>query len=101
MALFVEEGEQFDAVAASMSLRSIAWKVGQITGPFLVGVVWDLTDVFTAFAVASVTIVFAALTFITLYTVDPLPDFTDEEGVDLTPGGPNSPNDDTSCADDD
>ncbi|WP_368280294.1 MFS transporter [Halomarina oriensis] len=101
MALFVEEGEQFDAVAASMSLRSIAWKVGQITGPFLVGVVWDLTDVFTAFGVASVTIVFAALAFITLYTVDPIPDLVDEEPVDLTPGGPNQCDEDASGADDD
>ena len=37
MALFVEEGEHFDAVAASLSLRSIGWKVGQVAGPFTVG----------------------------------------------------------------
>jgi len=36
MALFVEEGEYFDAVAASLSLRSIGWKVGQVAGPFTV-----------------------------------------------------------------
>ncbi|MFC5973068.1 MFS transporter [Halomarina salina] len=101
MALFVEEGEQFDAVAASMSLRSVAWKVGQVSGPFLVGVIWDLTDVFTAFAVASGTIVVASLAFIGMYTVgDPVPadlvSNDDEEVVDLAPGG-----EEPSCADDD
>ena len=103
MALFVEEGEQFDAVAASMSLRSVAWKVGQVTGPFLVGVIWDLTDVFTAFAVASGTIALAALAFIAMYAVDDpvAADLVgdDEEFADPAPGG--TPGDDPSRADDD
>jgi MFS family permease len=91
MALFVEEGEQFEAVAASMSLRSIAWKVGQITGPLIVGAIWDATGVLTAFAVASGTIVLSSLVFITIYAVDdPVPDvLEDDEGVDLSPEGEN------------
>ncbi|WP_254534898.1 MFS transporter [Halomarina litorea] len=71
MALFVEEGEQFDAVAASMSLRSIAWKVGQVTGPVTVGAIWDATGVLMAFATAAGLIVIASVTFAFLYTVDP------------------------------
>ena len=71
MALFVEEGEQFDAVAGSLSLRSIAWKVGQVTGPFTVGVVWDATDVFTAFLTAAGFIVLATGVFVLLYSDEP------------------------------
>ncbi len=71
MALFVEEGEQFDAVAASMSLRSIAWKVGQVTGPVAVGIIWDATGVLTAFGTAAALIVVASGVFAFLYSVDP------------------------------
>jgi len=67
MALFVEEGETFDAVAGSMSLRSIAWKVGQVTGPVTVGAVWDATDVTTAFLTAAVFIAVATGVFVLLY----------------------------------
>ncbi|SEP22893.1 Predicted arabinose efflux permease, MFS family [Halorientalis persicus] len=70
MALFVEEGEQFDAVAGSMSLRSIAWKVGQVVGPVTVGTLWDYTDVFVAFWTASGLIAVATLAFAILYRVD-------------------------------
>jgi len=73
MALFVEEGEQFEAVAASMSLRSIAWKVGQVVGPITVGAIWDATDVMTAFGIAAALILVAALVFALLYSVDPPP----------------------------
>ncbi|WP_135363411.1 MFS transporter [Halosimplex halophilum] len=74
MALFVEEGEHFDAVAGSMSLRSIAWKVGQVVGPVSVGALWDATSVFVAFFTASAFIVVAAVVFFGLYTVEPAPE---------------------------
>jgi MFS family permease len=71
MALFVEEGEQFDAVAASMSLRSIAWKVRQVAGPITVGAIWDATGVATAFGTAAGLILLASVVFAFLYAVDP------------------------------
>jgi len=71
MALFVEEGEHFDAVAGSLSLRSIAWKVGQVVGPVSVGALWDATSVFAAFFSASA---FIAVAFLGLYTTEPVPD---------------------------
>jgi MFS family permease len=74
MALFVEEGEQFEAVAGSMSLRSIAWKIGQVVGPVTVGSLWDYADVFVAFGTASGLIVVATLTFGVLYRVEPTVD---------------------------
>ena len=80
MALFVEEGEQFEAVAGSLSLRSIAWKVGQVAGPVSVGALWDATDVFTAFFTVGAFIAVAAVAFLSLYRLEPAP-----EGVP-TPG---------------
>jgi MFS family permease len=74
MSLFVEEGEHFDAVAGSMSLRSIAWKLGQVSGPVLVGAVWDATSVFVAFAVAAGALLLSALVFALLFSVDPAPE---------------------------
>jgi MFS family permease len=68
MALFVEEGERFDAVAGSMSLRSVAWKVGQVIGPVTVGIVWDATDVTTAFAIAAALITGATSLFLVMYS---------------------------------
>jgi MFS family permease len=73
MALFVEEGERFDAVAASMSLRSIAWKLGQVSGPFLVGAIWDATSVVVAFGTASGILLLATGVFAVLYGSDPVP----------------------------
>jgi hypothetical protein len=73
MALFVEEGEHFDAVAASLSLRSIGWKVGQVAGPFTVGAIWDVTGVFVAFLTAAGFIVVATGVFAALYSLDPAP----------------------------
>jgi MFS family permease len=64
MALFVEEGERFDSVASSMSLRSISWKVGQITGPFLVGVIKDFVSTTAAFLTAAGFILFATVVFV-------------------------------------
>ncbi|HET7324500.1 MAG TPA: MFS transporter [Halococcus sp.] len=80
MALFVEEGERFDAVAASLSLRSIAWKIGEVVGPFTVGAIWDATSVFTAFFTAAGFIVVSTGVFVLLYNTDPTPD------VSLVPG---------------
>ena len=74
MALFVEEGEHFDAVAGSLSLRSIAWKVGQVAGPLTVGIIWDATSVFVAFAAAAGLIVLAAMSFVALYATEPAPE---------------------------
>lgn len=68
MALFVEEGERFDAVAGSLSLRSLAWKGGQVVGPVTVGAVWDATSVGIAFGVAAGFIVLATAVFLLLYS---------------------------------
>ena len=81
MALFVEEGEHFEAVAGSLSLRSIAWKFGQILGPVTVGIVWDVTSVFVAFGVAAGMLVLSAAVFAVLYAVEPAP-----EGVEVAAG---------------
>jgi DHA1 family multidrug resistance protein-like MFS transporter len=67
MALFVEEGEVFDSVASAFSLRSIAWKVGQIIGPVSVGLIWDTMGVFAAFWTAAVFILLASGTFLVVH----------------------------------
>ncbi|NEU57611.1 MFS transporter [Halorussus sp. MSC15.2] len=74
MALFVEEGEHFDAVGSSLSLRSIAWKVGQVGGPVLVGAIWDATSVLVAFWTAAGFIVVSSVVFAWLFTMEPAPD---------------------------
>ncbi|WP_323192324.1 MFS transporter [Halostella sp. PRR32] len=71
MTLFVEEGEQFDAVAGSMSLRSIGWKIGQVSGPVAVGALWDATSVFVAFWTAAGFILVSAAIFAALYEREP------------------------------
>ncbi|WP_435179713.1 MFS transporter [Halorussus sp. AFM4] len=74
MALFVEEGEHFDAVGSSLSLRSIAWKVGQVGGPVMVGAIWDATSVFVAFWTAAGFIVVSSVVFAWLFAVEPAPE---------------------------
>jgi MFS family permease len=74
MALFVEEGEHFDAVGSSLSLRSIAWKVGQVGGPVLVGAIWDATSVLVAFWTAAAFIVVSAGVFAVMFTMEPAPE---------------------------
>ena len=64
MALFVEEGERYDSVASSMSLRSISWKVGQVTGPVAVGAIKQFVSVTAAFLTAAGFIVFATGVFV-------------------------------------
>jgi MFS family permease len=63
MALFVEEGEEYDSVASSMSLRSISWKIGQVAGPVLVGTTMDFTSTEIGFLLAAAFIVFATVVF--------------------------------------
>lgn len=67
MALFVEEGEQFDSVASSMSLRSISWKIGQFSGPFLVGAIKDFVSTEAAFLTAAAFIFVACGFFVVTY----------------------------------
>jgi len=68
MAMFVEEGERYDSVASSFSLRSIAWKVGQIAGPVSVGVIKDQVGTFAAFWTAAGFILVATVAFLWLYS---------------------------------
>ena len=77
MALFVEEGEYFDAVGSSLSLRSIAWKVGQVGGPVLVGAIWDATSVLVAFWTAAGFIVVSTVVFAWVFAVEPAPEEMD------------------------
>jgi MFS family permease len=74
MTLFVEEGEYYDAVAGSMSLRSIAWKIGQVSGPVAVGFIWDQTSVFGAFWTAAGFLVLSSAIFLVLYRSEPAPE---------------------------
>lgn len=67
MSLFVEEGERLDSVASAMSLRSIAWKVGQVVGPVLVGGLKDLYGMAIAFWTAAAFIVVASAAFLLMY----------------------------------
>lgn len=73
MALFVEEGEKHDSVASAFSLRSIAWKVGQIVGPVGVGVIMDAFGIFPAFWTAAVFIVFSTGVFLVVHRHAPDP----------------------------
>lgn len=73
MALFIEEGEAVDATAGSMSIRSVAWKVGQVVGPLAMGVVWDATGVFTAFGVAAAMILASTAAFLVIDSPAPEP----------------------------
>ena len=67
MALFVEEGERFDSVASSMSLRSISWKAGQIVGPTAAGVLKDEVSTLAAFWLGAGCALFAAALFLLVY----------------------------------
>ncbi|KTG09996.1 MFS transporter [Haloprofundus marisrubri] len=67
MSLFVEEGERFDSVASSMSLRSISWKIGQVAGPLMVGAVKEFVSTTAAFLFAAGFILFATGVFVLTY----------------------------------
>jgi DHA1 family multidrug resistance protein-like MFS transporter len=64
MSLFVDEGETYESVASAMSLRSISWKVGQVTGPVLVGTTMDLISTEVGFLLAAGFIVVATVGFV-------------------------------------
>jgi predicted MFS family arabinose efflux permease len=64
MSLFVDEGEEFDSVASAMSLRSISWKIGQVTGPVVVGVTMDAFGVASGFLLAALFIAVATAGFV-------------------------------------
>jgi MFS family permease len=81
MALFVEEGERFDSVASSMSLRSISWKVGQVVGPVLVGTIKDFVSTTAAFLTAAGFILVATGVFVVSYLR-----MAENQSVDATPG---------------
>ena len=74
MTLFVEEGQRFDSVASSMSLRSIAWKGGQVVGPVLIGLTKDLVSTTAAFLAAAGFILVATGVFVVTYSRLSLPE---------------------------
>jgi MFS family permease len=73
MSLFVEEGEHYDAVSSSLSLRTLSWQVGAVVGPVAVGVVSDSLSYFAAFWLASATMLLAAVVFGVTYRSEPAP----------------------------
>lgn len=74
VAMFVEEGEHYDAVAGSLSLRSVSWQVGAIVGPLAVGGMLDYTTFFEAFGLAAAFMIVAGIVFIYLYSAEADPD---------------------------
>ena len=74
MAMFVEEGEHYDAVAGSLSLRSVSWQVGAIVGPLAVGGTLDYVSVAAGFWLAAGFMLVAGALFVHLYEVEPDPE---------------------------
>ena len=74
VAMFVEEGEHYGAVAGSLSLRSVSWQVGAIVGPLAVGGMLDVMSFFEAFWLAAAFMIVAGTVFMYLYTAEPAPD---------------------------
>lgn len=74
MALFVEEGEHYDAVAGSLSLRSVSWQVGAILGPLVVGATFDHLSFLAGFWLAAVFMIIAGFAFIGMFESEPPPD---------------------------
>ncbi len=64
MSLFVDEGTKYDSVASAMSLRSISWKVGQVTGPVMVGTTMDFISTEAGFVLAALFIAVATAAFV-------------------------------------
>lgn len=73
MTMFVQEGEHFDAVAGSLSLRSVSWQVGGIIGPLSVGYVLDQLSFLAGFWLAAALMVVAGVAFIALFEAEPPP----------------------------
>ena len=80
MALFVEEGEYYDSVAASLSLRSVSWQVGAILGPLVVGAMFDFVSFLGGFWLAAGLMIIAGVIFLAL--------FESEEAPELKPEAP-------------
>jgi MFS family permease len=70
VAMFVGEGERYDAVAGSVSLRSVSWQVGAAAGPFVVGAVRDYTSFLAAFWLGAAVVLAAGGVFAVLYASD-------------------------------
>ncbi|MFB6354730.1 MAG: MFS transporter [Halobacteriales archaeon] len=82
MSLFVAEGEYFDAVAGSLSLRSVAWQVGSIVGPLAVGGVLDYVSFAAGFWLAAGFMVVAGAVFVALFEAEPPPAVADAAPLD-------------------
>lgn len=76
MALFVEEGEYYDAVAGSLSLRTVSWQIGTIIGPVAVGAMFDIVSFLAGFWLAAGSMIVAGGAFIHLYESEVAPDST-------------------------
>lgn len=76
MALFVEEGEYYDSVAGSLSLRSVSWQVGAIVGPLVVGAMFDYVSFFGGFWLAAAFMIGAGLVFLWLFEPEGAPETT-------------------------
>ncbi len=64
MSLFADEGEMYDSVASTMSLRSISWKVGQVTGPVVVGTTMGFFTTAVGFLLTAGFIIFSTAGFV-------------------------------------
>lgn len=76
MALFVEEGEYYDAVAGSLSLRSVSWQVGAIVGPLVVGGLFDYASFYSGFWLAAGLMLLAGWVFLSLFEAEGAPDIS-------------------------
>lgn len=64
MSLFVDEGARYDSVASAISLRSVSWKVGQTTGPVVIGSTMDIVSTEAGFLLAAGLILFSTAGFV-------------------------------------
>lgn len=74
MALFVEEGEYYDSVAGSLSLRSVSWQVGAIVGPLAVGLMFDYVSYLGGFWLAAGLMIVAGAVFLFLFESEAAPE---------------------------
>ncbi len=74
VALFVREGEHFEAVGSSLSLRSVSWQIGAIIGPLAVGGMLDLVSFMAAFWLAAGFMLVAGVLFVLIYAEEPIPE---------------------------
>ena len=82
MALFVKEGEYFDSVAGSLSLRSVSWQIGAIIGPVIVGATFDYVSFFGGFWLAAGLMIIAGVVFLYLFEAEASPDTGSAPAVD-------------------